>query len=229
MNARIELNRIGLFRGVPSDALLALARRCTEIKLDSGQIVLHHYEESSQLFFVLEGRLRVIVYSAAGREVVFRDLSSGDVFGELSAIDDSPRSANVVALAPTRLAVMSKTAFNQAIREFPALAEATLRHLSRLVRSYSERIVELSTLGVEERVRMELRRLAFSHAAGENRVVIDPAPTLADVANRIGTTREAVSREIARLSRRALLQRQGTKLIVPDLVKLTEAANDDVM
>ena len=223
-----EVNDLQLFGDLPGAALEAIAKRCRVRRFAVGEHILHLHDESSELFFVLEGRARVLLYSPSGREVSFRDLLHGEVFGELAAIDGGPRSASVMASVPTRLAVMTRRDFLDLVRAHSDVAEALLRHLVALIRRYSQRVYELSAMSVEERIRMEILRLALEQHDGSNNVTLSPAPSLADLASLISTTREAVSREISRLSRDGLVERQGRDLVVSDLTRLSTLVEDSL-
>lgn len=213
---------IRLFSGLSDEMLDAVASRCRMRHFEAGALVLHHNEDSTDLFFVLEGIVRVVVYSASGKSVVFRDIRKGDIFGELAALDHAPRSANIIALSDSRLAMISSSRLRALLLEHPAVLDALLAHLTGLIRLYSQRIVELSTLSVEDRIRVEIQRLAYEHVAATNEARIAPAPTLEDFASRIGTTREAVSREIARLTRESVVAREKGDLVIRDLRRLNE-------
>lgn len=217
-----ELRRFALFSNLREPALEALAAHCRTQSFDTGALVLHHNEDSTDLCLVLEGSVRVVVYSSGGKSVVFRDIHEGDVFGEFAALDHGPRSANVIAASPTRLARIPSSRFRKLVHDHPEVLDALLVHFTTLVRRYSQRIVELSTLSVEDRIRVEIQRLAYEHAVSANEARISPAPTLEDIASRIGTTREAVSREIARLSREAVVAREHGDLVIRDLGRLNE-------
>lgn len=209
-----------LFSDIPEETLNALKSRWRTSRFDAGALMLHHNESSTDLFFVLEGRVRVIVYSANGKSVVFRDIHEGSLFGELAALDGGPRSANVIALTETRLAAVSAAEFRSLLSEHPAMLDFLFEHLTGLIRKYSQRIVELCTLSVEDRIRVEIQRLAYEHVAAKNEARISPAPTLDEIASRIGTTREAVSREIARLSRDSVVAREHGDLVIRNLGRL---------
>ena len=223
-----QVNGLQLFGELPREALEAIASRCRVRKFDSGEHVVHLHDESSDLFFVLEGSVRVLLYSPSGRDVSFRDLRDGEVFGELAAIDGGPRSASVVANEGSRLAVMSRDAFMELALNHPSVAQALLQHLVGLIRRYSQRVYELSAMGVEERVRMQLLRLAWETSDGAESAVLDPAPSLADLASLVSTTREAVSREISRLSRQGLVERKGRSLIVHDIAGLSDTLEHEL-
>ena len=223
--SQLWVKKIRLFSALSEEVLKALQSRCRINRFDAGALVLHHNEASTDLFFVLEGELRVIVYTSGGKSVVFRDIREGELFGELAALDQGPRAANVIALTDTRLAAMPAAEFRELLAAHPVMVKTLLEHLAGLVRKYSRRIIELCTLNVEDRIRVEIQRLAYEHVALTDEARISPAPTLDDVAARIGTTREAVSREIARLSRAAIVARDRGDLVVKDLNRLNELVN----
>lgn len=130
-NNKHGLHDIRLFTGLPEASLDAIESRCRTRSFRAGELVLHHNEDSTDLFFVLDGRVRVVVYSAMGKSVAFRDIREGDVFGELAALDHGPRSANVIALSDTRLAVIPAPEFRKLLGGHP---EAVSREIARLSR-----------------------------------------------------------------------------------------------
>src|SRR5439155_23732876 len=102
----------------------------------------------------------------------------------------------------------------------PRIAIATLRHVAADVRRLSERVFEFSTLVVQNRIQAELLRLAGEVGEQHGGAVLSPAPSLSDIADRISTHREAVSRELSRLAGIGLLERQGGNLRITNLARL---------
>jgi CRP-like cAMP-binding protein len=172
---------------------------------------------------VTEGSVRANIFSENGREVAFHDMAVGSMFGELSAIDQLPRSAYVRALTDVSLAVLSRDDFLEVLSLHPTAMEAVLRHLSRLVRFLSSRVVQFSTLSVNHRVIAELLRIASECADGSNSAVIHSPPTHAEIATRVSTHRETVTREITELQKRGLVCKETGQLVIPDIKRLTEA------
>lgn len=187
-----------------------------------GQTVISHMEGDRDVYFILEGRVRATLYSHSGREVDYRDGGPGDVVGELAAIDGGPRSATVEALEPARLARLPAAAFQELIETCPGFTTALLRHLSDQVRRLTERVFELSTLSMRDRLLRELMRLAEAAGLGDGQAEIHPAPTHFELASRIGAYREAVSREMSALQKAGLIERRGRALIVRDTARLRE-------
>lgn len=169
---------------------------------------------------ILSGLVRISVYAANGKVVSFRDLASGDIFGELSAIDGLPRSANAEALAATRVGVLTPQAFWHKFESEPQFRSKLVEQMAANIRLLSERLFELSTLGIQVRVRAEILRMAKEAGVRGNQAVIDPASKHADMASRIGVNREQVTKELSIMAREGLVLKQGRTLIVPDVARL---------
>ena len=219
-----KLKESGFFSAMSSEDLAALAARCRWRTTQCGELIIGHRDQSRDVLFLLSGLVRVNVYSLSGRQVSFRDIRPGDVFGELSAIDGKPRSASVECLTPSTLMVMPQAVFLEMLQVHPPVMMETLCRLTALVRSLTDRIVEMSTLAVRNRVQAELVRLARDHGGPD--AVVNPAPTHAEIASRISTHREAVTRELRRLESLGLIAREGRTLRVADLPRLTEMVED---
>lgn len=214
------LRDIAIFREVPESELDGLARRCQWRRFARDQQILGYGDDSRDVFFVVQGRVRAINYSIAGKEVSFRDIDAGDTFGEFAAIDGQPRSANIVALDDSLLASMSANVFWDVLRDHPEVAAATLKRLTAQVRTLTERVFEFSTLAVKNRIHAELLRLARDHMENDNVAVISPAPKHADIASRLSTHREAVTRELNELAHSGLLERRERMLVITDVAEL---------
>jgi len=148
------------------------------------------------------------------------------LFGELSAIDRAPRSAGVEAIERSTIASLTATQFETLLLADPVVAVATIRHVTGEVRRLSERVFEFSTLVVQNRIHAELLRLAADVRQENGQALLSPAPSLSDIANRISTHREAVSRELSRLASIGLLRREGGDLRVSDLARLTKLVRE---
>ncbi len=220
---------VHLLRGLDRDGRDAVARRCAGRRYPAGATVVSADDAGGEVYLILSGTLRASFFSSNGKEVTFRDQDAGQMFGEISAIDGHPRSANVVALTDASLAVLPRADFLELVCGKPALAHNTLVHLAGLVRSLSDRVVEFSTLGVRNRIHSELLRLAVrAGGGGGGRVALDPAPRHTDIANRVSTHREAVSRELGELVRTGLVERDGQAMVITDLERLRQLVSDVV-
>lgn len=221
----VDLDHVTLLAPLSPADRRRVAERCYRRRVAAGETVVDKEGANRDVFFVLDGRVRVVDFSVGGREVALTELGAGACFGELSAIDGRPRSANVVAVVPTALAVLRHEALWQAIDSHAPLAAALIVHLAGMVRMSTARIVDLSTLGAHNRVQAEILRLARA-AADRGSATIRPAPVHADVASRVSTTRETVARVLADLERQGVLERQRGALAVTDLDLLEDMVRE---
>ena len=228
---------IAIFRDLPPDELASLARRCTWRRYRAGQAILNYRDNRHAVFFVVHGHATVLYHSANGREVRFGDFSAGNVFGEFAAIDGAPHMADVVCVTDALVAAMPAELFREVLRSHETVCAAVLRRLTGIARNMSRRVIEFSTLPVRHRLHAELLRLARVDTPDlrRARAVISPAPTHAEIASRISTHREAVSRELAEMTRNGLIERRGGDLVLRDVGALArmvaealEEPSDDV-
>lgn len=215
-----RLRRIGLLQPVPDAELRALETRCRWLRYRAGAPILDRQSESRDVLFVVEGSVRVVDYSLAGREIVYAVIGPGGHFGELSAIDGRTRSAVVIAVEDCLLAALVPEAFEALLRRHPDVALGLLRALVAIIRNTDERITELSTLGAVQRVGRELLRLAAPDPAMPEAWSIAPLPTQQGIASRAGTTRETVARTLAQLAADGVVERRGKALRIPDRRRL---------
>lgn len=216
------LSGVEAFSGLSTDDRKRIAEKCRGFRYGANQLVVSHKDPHTDVYFIVGGEVRATFYSLSGREVAFRDLGPGDTFGELAAIDGKPRSAYVITLGDAFIASMPADTYWETIRSFQPVAEATLKRLTNLIRLLSDRVVEFSTLGVKNRIHAELLRLAKEHENPDNTATVTPAPKHADIASRVSTHREAVTRELNNLIRTGLLEKRGGALFVRDISRLSD-------
>ena len=174
------------------------------------------------MFFVIRGKVPVVNYSLTGQKITLNDISEGEYFGELAALDGQPRSASIMALTDCLIVALSPVQFVQILERHPKVTLKALRRLSQIVRLSTERIMDLSTLGANDRVLADLLRLADAGDKKDNTAMIRPIPVHEDIASRIGTTRETVARVLNDLARRGIVKRTKDALVVSDMARLHE-------
>ncbi len=203
-----------------------VALQCSWRRYASGEQIIDRQSEATDIFFVIEGSVRVVNYSYSGREVTFDDLESGSYFGELAAIDGEPRSASVMAITPCYIACMSQERFLSLLEQYPAIALNLMRGLTRVIRASTLRIMDLSTLAANNRVQADLLRQARNLMDDDGKAVISPIPVHADIASRVSTTRETVARVLNDLARKGIVVREKNALVISDLENLREMVED---
>jgi CRP-like cAMP-binding protein len=217
-----SLSSIELFDDLEGSDRDALARLCRWRRYAAHEYIIGHQDETNDVYFIVGGRVHVTIFSPSGKEVSFADLPAGKSFGELAAIDDAPRSATVIALSDTVLASMPAEAFRRVLNDYPEVATKMMQFLAGLVRRLSDRVVEFSVLAVRNRIQAELLRLARDQGFDADTAIITPVPTHADIASRVSTHREAVTRELNALARDGLIERRDGGLVITDIARLAQ-------
>jgi len=226
------LRDILLFRSLPDIALRDFEQHCILRSWGTGEQIVAQDDNSNHVYFVISGKARVAVYSSMGKLVAFRELATGDFFGEFAAFDNKPRSATVETLVPCVTASASPEDFRRLVNENPPLSIDLILHLIAQVRHLTERVYEFSALGVNNRIHAELLRLAQINLNSDGGATIKSAPTHSEIALRVSTHREAVTRELGRLSRKGVVVRNGKNLVVENVGQLSllvEAKSIDLL
>ena len=178
------------------------------------------------MLLITEGEVRVVNYSASGRETAFAVFSQGSHVGEIAAIDGHTRSASVVALRPCTIAALSAERFRCLYEQHAAIASKLLRHLTGIIRITNERIAELSTVSAVQRIYRELLRLCVPGESGRD-ATINNMPTQHDLASKVGATRETVARALGQLVNTGVIERRGRTLHIRDYEMLSDMADPE--
>ena len=209
------LARVPLFRSLDAKAIVQLDSRCIWRRAKAGEWVLDYQEGGNELFFVVQGHVRVTIQPVSGSTVILRDIRDGEYFGELAAIDGQPRSAGIQAITDSIISRMPPLVFRETVHREPDVCDQLLALLASQIRMLANRVNEFSTLDVRHRIYAELLRLARRHRE-DGKGVISPPPTHAEIAARVSTHREAVTRELKSLERAGLIERRRGAIVLVD-------------
>lgn len=224
--AAARILELPILRDAAPAAAARAAARAKWRSYGAGALILDVDDPSSDVYFILDGAVRVQMRTPGGRELILTEIQAGGLFGEIAAIDGAPRTANVTALAPSRLCILPAECFLDAACSTPAACLALLRHTTEILRRQSRRVLEREALPVRARLCAELLRLSRPRAgaaAGPARVV-SPPPAQHDLAARIGARREVVSRELGEMARQGLIEKARGGIVIPDPGRLQAEA-----
>lgn len=185
------LRRVPLFFGLTEQQFEQLAAGSARRSYPKGRTIVAEGEPSQSMYILLAGRAKVQRSDAEGKEVIITVLGSGEFFGEMSLIDDAPRSASVITIEPCEFMSVSKEAFKAMLAQSPEMCMSVMRGLVRRLREADKKIETLALLDVYGRVARVL--LDFSEVIGGERVVKSKLPRQ-EIAKMIGASREMVSR-----------------------------------
>jgi CRP/FNR family transcriptional regulator, cyclic AMP receptor protein len=227
MNSQ-TLARIPLFKSLSDEAIRRLDTQCVWRRAKAKDFILHYRDGGSDLYFVVQGHVRVLIQAISGRQSVLRDIRSGEYFGELAAIDGLPRSAAIVAITDSIIAKMPAGVFREAVHNHSDVCDQLLQLLAAQVRALANRVNEYSTLDVRRRIYAELLRLCRpAKKGGAVETLISPPPTHAELAARVSSQREGVTRELNKMEAAGLLRRRRGALVIVDAARLAKLIDDE--
>lgn len=209
--APLILRSLPAFAGLREQRLAALAAEASLKSVGRNEVVIRVGDPTDSVYFVLSGRLRVLVSDAEGREVILSMLGPGDMFGEIGAIDDNPRSATVSAVDGSDLVVFAKEDFRRCLADNFDLTLAIMRNLASRLRAADQRIESLALLDVFGRVARLLLELAEDR---NGRKVVPSRLTKQDIAKMVGASREMVSRVMKDLSNQGLIEEIDGEIVL---------------
>lgn len=179
------------FPQLSPDHLSLIATCGVARKYPKNSILVSEGELSDSLYIITEGKVKVYVSDEQGREVLLNILGPNTYFGELSLIDDEPRSASVMTVEPSQVVVVSKANFSQCLAVHPEVAFELIGALAKRVRALTNSVKNLALLDVYGRVARTLLNLASEH---DGKLMIQQRLTHQDIASMVGASREMVSR-----------------------------------
>jgi CRP/FNR family cyclic AMP-dependent transcriptional regulator len=218
-----ELRRSVLFAGADPARLAPLAGRAFLRRFAPGQVVFTEGEPSEHLYVVRRGRIRVLVQSAHGEEMTLAVLGPGETLGELSVIDEQPRSASAEALDATELVTLPADDVRAALRADPGLLFAAAAELAGTVRRLTGSTADLVFLDLPRRLAKLLLAEARQQGAGPPRVELGMSQT--GLAARLGVTRQTLNRALAGLVRRGWIAPDDHGYVLRDPAALRRFAD----
>ena len=224
MNSVDFLATVPLFAGIDSAELAQLADVTREKQYPKGSVIVFEDDPGDALFVVREGRVKVVLVSEDGREVILGVLGVGEHFGELSLIDEGPRSAHVIAMEDSTLLVLRRDDFKRRVEVTPQLAWALLVELSRRLRRADGKIGGLVLLDVPGRI----ARLILDAAADTGGDTIEKPLTHQTIAQMIGASRETVSRAMSEFQEAGLISVARRRITVANRQALEQRAHAKV-
>jgi CRP/FNR family cyclic AMP-dependent transcriptional regulator len=185
------LRRVPLFSSLNEMQLDQLAAGSVRKNYPRGRTIVAEGEPSQSLYILLSGRAKVQRSDSEGKEVILAVIGPREFFGEMSLIDDAPRSASVITIESSDFMAINKDSFKAVLVQSPDISMQIMRGLVRRLREADKKIETLALLDVYGRVARVL--LDFSENVDGERVVKSKLPRQ-EIAKMIGASREMVSR-----------------------------------
>jgi CRP-like cAMP-binding protein len=217
MSATDVLKRVPLFSDLADAELARFSDVIREREYPKNSVILFEDDPGDALYIVSTGQVKVVLIGEDGREVILSVLGDGDFFGEMSLIDDEPRSAHVIAMKDSQLLVLRRDDFQARLQETPGVALKLLRVLVQRLRRADEKIGGLVLLDVNGRVAQLLLDLAEESGGPK----ITRRLTHHTIAQMIGSSRETVSRAMRELVERGTIEVSRREITIrqPDALR----------
>ena len=227
MLAPAFFRKFALFAELDDRELAAIAAVAKTRRYAKDDVVFHADESGDVFCLIREGRVKITMISPEGKEIILSMIGPGEFFGEMSLLDNEPRSATVVAMETLDLVTIWRSDFLQILSENFAITKKILAELSRRLRSASNRIESLATMDVYGRLaRFFLDLAAENGKTLDNGYIAVTRPTHQAIANTIGTSRETVTRLFAELKKRQIVQAKGSTLVIRNKAALKALATN---
>ena len=221
MDDRELLRTVPIFAEVGEPDLEKLATLATRKRYPKDGVVFFENEAGDTLFMIADGRVKVTILGDDGREIILSVLGPGEFFGEMALLDNEPRSATTIAAEDSELLSLSRADFEGVLGHNPSIMASMIKVLTARLRHANHQISTLALLDVYGRV----ARVIVEMARDDGKRLKDGRisfhrPTHQEIANRIGTTRETVTRMLKDLQRQNLIKVTGKEIVVePDFEK----------
>lgn len=223
------LRRTELFKELDDKSLQALAERAVIHRLSRDQVLFSGGEPARGLYVVVEGAIRAFRESMEGREQIIHVEGPGATIAEVPVFDDGPYPSTAAAEQDSIVLFIDKIDVRRICLEHPQISLAALKLLAGRLRRTAALVEALSLRGVDERLARfllaEAKRVGVREGSG---TVVELVLTNQQIAARIGSVREVVSRALNRLQQNGLVHLDGRKVIIPDESSLEAYAEEEL-
>lgn len=217
--------KMPLFAGLDPEALQGLADRVSEHSARRGDVIFEEGEQGDRIYLIVDGKVKISRTSPDGRESLLAVLGTGDLFGELSVFDPSPRTATASALVDTSYASLGHDQLKPWLGTRPEAAEILLAALARRLRRTNDHMSDLVFTDVPGRVAKALLSLAerFGVTVGDT-VQVEHGLTQEELAQLVGASRETVNKALADFANRGWLNIEQRQVTILDSERLARRA-----
>ncbi|HIK28357.1 MAG: Crp/Fnr family transcriptional regulator [Oscillatoriaceae bacterium SKW80] len=204
------------FSGLPEDIVEKATAHMVSRHHPANQVILLENDWGSSVYFILDGWVKIRTYNLDGKEVTLNILGKGELFGEMAALDEVPRSTDVITLAPTTIGNLPAQDFVHLIHTEPLAGIRLAQLMARRLRQVNRRL-RLRESDSTSRVADILLFLAEGQGKKSEKGVEIPNLPHRELSSLSGLARETVTRVLSKLEKKGLIQRDRDVLCIPDL------------
>ncbi|HTW64467.1 MAG TPA: Crp/Fnr family transcriptional regulator [Bryobacteraceae bacterium] len=218
-----------LFGSLPESILWTVTASSTLRTLSRGEILCSAQEEASALYVVVRGRLRSIRMNVEGREQVLSTEPPGAILAAVALFGGEKVYSTLIADTASQVLAIGRNEMLDLCRRYPELLWSLARTLAQKARSLAELVETLALRQVDQRVAQYLLTICQQRGIGHRTTcLVELTLNRTEIAGRVGSTREVVSRAFTQLEKAGLIQMQGRRLVtIPDMPALRVFAGTD--
>lgn len=217
---RAKLEEFPLLQQADEETLQWLKGQLKFASAEKGEVLIHKGDASEHLYFLFRGQVNIVDFDQEGNATWIATIEPGQIFGELGLILNESRSADAVAQTAVEFARLPRQAAMRLLTENPTVAKYMLRHLAQTIKMQNTHLAMLNRPNAEDRIKALLLMKAKTYAGGL--MVVENLPSQAHLASMANTSRETVSRTLARWCREGILEKDYKRLIIrkPEALQL---------
>lgn len=214
INLKDLLKEVKLFSNLSGEELEEIARVAKKKSYKKDELILRETEFGNALYLIGKGGVKVSIYSEEGEETILTFLKEGDFFGEMALFLDSLRCANVVAIKDTEVYLFQREEFYKILEKNFKITRKIIEILCKRLKQANFFIEGLAHLDVSGRLIRFFQEVARDMGKGEGEWISIPRFTQQDLASKVASTRETVSRLLANLRESELLEIKKDKILL---------------
>ncbi|MBD2183776.1 MULTISPECIES: Crp/Fnr family transcriptional regulator [Oscillatoriophycideae] len=215
-NVNTLIRSTPFFTGLPEAAVEKATAHLVTRNHPANQVILLENDWGSSVYFILEGWVKIRTYNLDGKEVTLNILGKGEIFGEMAALDEVPRSTDVITLAPTVIGNLPAQDFVNLIYTEPMAGVRLAQLMGRRLRQVNRRL-RLRESDSMSRVADTLLFLADGQGKRTSEGTEIPNLPHRELSSLSGLARETVTRVLTKLEKKALIKREQDTLRIPDV------------
>jgi CRP-like cAMP-binding protein len=208
------------FQGLPDTVVEKALTNLVTRTHPPNQVILLENDWGGSVYFIVDGWVKIRTYNLDGKEVTLNIIGQGELFGEMAALDEVPRSTDVITLTPTVIGSMPAQDFVKLMHTEPLAGLRLAQLMARRLRQVNRRL-RLRESDSQSRVADTLLFLADGQGikgqTGSTKIPNLPHRELSSLS---GLARETVTRVLTRLEKKGLIKRDQDTICIPDLLAL---------
>jgi len=200
----------------------AITDRTTTRGFETGTVLALQDETVEKIGYVLSGRAKAVSFSENGEATWVGYFKTGDFFGHTALLSESAPPFEIIAETDVNVLFISAATMQKLLNEREGLGLEIAKDLARRLDHMTNRLIEAYTLSAKGRICAELSRLSRVVGIAPNTRIIRPNPVFVELAERVNSTRETVSRTVSDLQKKGVLEREPGAIIIKNPDRLQE-------